>query len=76
MLNEIAKHLEGSQDMYDFADAIVQVRLKMTREMYLEELDRLSRMADWSDAQAEDYEELTLDVHALNHVIRMYHIEE
>jgi len=36
----------------------------------------LSDMDVWSDAQAEDYEELSKDVKALTRVIKLYHLEE
>ena len=72
MLNEIAKHLEGSVNVYDFADAITVVRLKMTRDMYLEELDLLNYKKSWTEAQDEDYFMLLKDVEALDRVIGFY----
>ena len=72
MLNEIAKYLEGSDTMYDFADAVVVVRLKMSREMYREELQRLNNMGSLSNVQQEDFNELTGDVEALTRVLNFY----
>ena len=76
MLNEIAKHLEGSNDMYDFADAVVTVRLKMIRDMYQDEIQRLNSLGSLSKVQQEDFDMLTGDVEALNRVIPFYEYED
>lgn len=76
MLNEIIKHLDGHHALYDFADAIVQVRLKMTREMYREELQRLNSMGPLSNVQQEDFNILTGDVEALTRVINLHGLDE
>lgn len=72
MLSEITKHLDGHHALYDFADAVVQVRLKMTRDMYLEEIERLDNMEKLSEPQMQDYEELSGDIVALTRVINFY----
>ena len=76
MLSEIAKHLEGSIDMYDFADAVVTVRLKMTRDLYQDEIQRLNSMGSLSKVQQEDFNELTGDVEALTRVLNFYGFDE
>ena len=76
MLSEILKHLDGHDALYDFADAIVQVRLKMTREMYREELQRLNNMGSLSNVQQEDFNILTGDVEALTRVMAFYGFDE
>ena len=76
MLSEILKHLDGHDALYDFADAIVQVRLKMTREMYREELQRLDNMGSLSNVQQEDFNDLTGDVEALTRVLNFYGFDE
>jgi hypothetical protein len=76
MLSEVLKHLDGHDALYDFADAIVQVRLKMTREMYREELQKLNNMGSLSNAQQEDFNILTGDVEALTRVINFYGFDE
>ena len=76
MLSEIYKHLEGSETIYDFADAVVQVRLKMTRDMYLEEIERLENMEKLSEPQMQDYETLSGDVVALTRVLNFYGFDE
>lgn len=76
MLNEIAKHLEGSDVMYDFADAVVTVRLKMIRDMYQDEIQRLNSMGSLSKVQQEDFNMLTGDVEALNRVLQFYEYED
>ena len=72
MLSEIIKHLDGSDTMYDFADAVVQVRLKMTRDMYEDEIQRLNSMGSLSKVQQEDFDILTADVEALTRVLGFY----
>ena len=76
MLSDVLKHLDGHDALYDFADAIVQVRLKMTREMYREELQRLNNMGSLSNVQQEDFNELTGDVEALTRVLNFYGFDE
>jgi len=76
MLSEIYKELEGSDTMYDFADAVVKVRLKGTRDMYLEEIARLDNMQKLSEPQMQDYEELSGDVIAITRVMNFYGFEE
>ena len=76
MLSEIIKHLDGHDALYDFADAIVQVRLKMTREMYREELQRLNNMGALTNVQQEDFNILTGDVEALTRVLNFYGFDE
>jgi len=76
MLSEMLKHLDGHDALYDFADAIVQVRLKMTREMYREELQILNNMGSLSNVQQEDFNDLTGDVEALTRVLNFYGFDE
>ena len=76
MLSEMIKHLDGHHALYDFADAIVQVRLKMTREMYREELQRFNNMGSLSNVQQEDFNTLTGDVEALTRVMAFYGFDE
>ena len=76
MISEILKHLDGHDVLYDFADAIVQVRLKMTREMYREELQRLNNMGSLSNGEQEDFNNLTGDVEALTRVMAFYGFDE
>ena len=76
MLKEIYEYLEKSETIYDFADAVVVVRLRQTRDMYIEELDRLDKLPILNDAQVQDYEELAEDVVALDRIIKMYHFDE
>ena len=76
MISEILKHLDGHDVLYDFADAIVQVRLKMTREMYREELQRLNNMGSLSNVEQEDFNNLTGDVEALTRVLDLYGFDE
>lgn len=72
MLNEVYKYLEKSESIYDFADAVVVVRLRMTRDLYREELQRLRNLSKLSASQQEDLEELIDDIDALDRVINFY----
>lgn len=76
MLNEIYKHLEGSDTLYDFADAVMSVRLKMTRDMYLEEIAHLDNLSELSETQKQDYEELSGDIVAIQRVLGFYSLTE
>ena len=76
MLNEIYKHLEGCGTVYDFADAVVVVRLKMTRDMYLNEIERLDNLSELSEPQKQDYKELSGDIAAIQRVLNFYTFTE
>jgi len=72
MLSEVYKYLEKSESIYDFADAVVVVRLRMTRDLYKEELQKLRNLSKLSAPQQEDLEELIDDIDALDRVINFY----
>jgi len=72
MLSEVYKYLESSESIYDFADAVVVVRLRMTRDLYKEELQKLRNLSKLSAPQQEDLEELIDDIDALDRVINFY----
>lgn len=72
MLKDIYQYLEKSESIYDFADAVVVVRLRQTRDLYMQELDRLDKLSTLNDAQQEDYETLSSDVIALDRIIKLY----
>ena len=76
MLNEIIKHLDGSDALYDFVDAVVKVRLKMTRDMYLNEIERLDNLSELSEPQKQDYKELSGDIAAIQRVLNFYTFTE
>lgn len=73
MLKEIYQYLEKSESIYDFADAVVVVRLRQTRDLYMQELDRLDKLSTLNNAQQEDYETLSGDIVALDRIIKLYH---
>lgn len=75
MLSEVYKYLEKSESIYDFADAVVVVRLRMTRDLYQEEIERLVCLKELNDAQEEDLKTLIGDVVALNRVIDFYKVD-
>lgn len=72
MLKDIYQYLEKSESIYDFADAVVVVRLKQTRDLYMQELDSLYNLTKLNAAQQEDYETLSSDVLALDRIIKHY----
>ena len=72
MLKDIYEYLEKSESIYDFADAVVVVRLRQTRDLYMQELDRLDKLSTLNDAQQEDYETLSGDIVALDRIIKLY----
>ena len=73
MLKDIYEYLEKSESIYDFADAVVVVRLRQTRDMYMQELDLLDKLSQLNEAQQEDYETLSSDIVALDRIIKLYH---
>ena len=73
MLKDIYEYLEKSESIYDFADAVIVVRLRQTRDMYMQELALLDKLSPLDEAQQEDYETLTGDVAALTRIINLYH---
>ena len=72
MLKDIYQYLEKSESIYDFADAFVVVRLRQTRDLYMQELDSLYNLTKLNAAQQEDYETLSSDVIALDRIIKLY----
>ena len=72
MLKDIYQYLEKSESIYDFADAVVVVRLRQTRDLYMQELDSLYNLTKLNAAQQEDYETLSSDVIALDRIIKLY----
>lgn len=76
MLSEIIKHLSGSEALHDFVDAVVNVRLKMTRDMYLNEIERLDNLSELSEPQKQDYKELSGDIAAIQRVLNFYTFTE
>lgn len=72
MLKDIYAYLEKSESIYDFADAVVVVRLRQTRDLYMQELDSLYNLTKLNAEQQEDYETLSSDVLALDRIIKLY----
>ena len=72
MLKDIYVYLEKSESIYEFADAVVVVRLRHTRDLYMQELDLLDKLSTLNDAQQEDYETLSGDIVALDRIIKLY----
>ena len=72
MLSEVYKYLEKSESIYDFADAVVVVRLRTTLDLCKKEVELLTRLKNLSSAQREDLEELTGDIEAIERVINFY----
>lgn len=76
MLNEIYKELEGTDAFYDFADAVVTVRLRAIKDMYITEVECISNERQLNDWQKKDLDELTNDIAALKRVIGLFTISE
>lgn len=72
MLSKVYKYLEKSESIYDFADAVVVVRLRMTRDLYEEEAQKLRNLSKLSASQQEDLQELIYDIDSLTRVINFY----
>jgi hypothetical protein len=76
MLSEIYKELEGSGSIYDFADAVVIVRLRAIRNMWITESELLVKKKRLTEGQREDLEELTNDIAAINRVLGFLTVPE
>ena len=72
MLKDIYQYLEKNESIYDFADAVVVVRLRQTRDMCMQELDRLDKIPILGEFQKQDYEEYAGDIVALDRIIKLY----
>jgi len=72
MLKEIYEYLDKGETIYDFADAVVIVRLRQTRDLYMQELDSLYNLSTLNAAQQKDYETLSGDIVALDRIIKLY----
>ena len=58
--------------MHDLLDAVVVERLKESRDICIEQRERLDKIKNREPHQEEDWQELVQDILALNRVIKYY----
>ena len=61
-----------TEAMHDLLDAVVVERLKESRDICIEERERLDTIEDRKPHQEEDWQELVQDIHALDRIINYY----
>lgn len=61
-----------TEAMHDLLDAVVVERLKESRDICIEERNRLDKFENRKPHQEEDWQELVQDIHALDRVINYY----
>ena len=71
-MNKLFENLMKSPAMYDLMDAVVVERLKESRDICIEERERLDKIDNREPYQEEDWQELVQDIHALNRIIEYY----
>ena len=71
-MNKLIENLMKSPEMHELLDAVVAERLKESRDLCIEERERLDKISDHKPHQEEDWQDLVQDIHALNRVINYY----
>jgi len=71
-MNKFIENLMKSPAMHDLLDAVVVERLKESRDICIEERERLDNIKDRNPNQEEDWQELVQDIHALDRIIQYY----
>ena len=61
-----------SSAMHALLDAVVVERLKESRDICIEERERLDKIKNRQPHQEEDWQELVQDIHALDRIINYY----
>lgn len=71
-MNKLIDNLMKTEAMHDLLDAVVVERLKESRDICIEERERLDTIEDRKPHQEEDWQELVQDIHALDRIINYY----
>ena len=71
-MNKLFENLMKSSAMHDLLDAVVVERLKESRDICIEERERLDKIKNRQPHQEEDWQELVQDIHALDRIINYY----
>ena len=71
-MNKLFENLMKSHEMHDLLDAVVVERLKDSRNICIEERERLDKIKDRKPHQEEDWQDLVQDIHALDRIINYY----
>lgn len=71
-MNKLFENLMKTNAMHDLLDAVVVERLKESRDICIEQRERLDKIKNREPHQEEDWQELVQDILALNRVIKYY----
>ena len=71
-MNKLFENLMKSHEMHDLLDAVVVERLNDSRDICIEERERLDKIKDRKPHQEEDWQDLVQDIHALDRIINYY----
>ena len=71
-MNKLFENLMKTEAMHDLLDAVVVERLKESRDICIEERERLDKIENREPYQEKDRQELAQDIHALDRVINYY----
>ena len=71
-MDKLFENLMKSPAMHDLLDVVVVERLKESRDICIEERERLDKIDNREPHQEEDWQSLVQDIHALNRIIDYY----
>ena len=71
-MNKLFEKLMKTEAMHDLLDAVVVERLKESRDICIEERDKLDKLENREPYQEEGLQELMQDIHALDRIINYY----
>ena len=71
-MNKLFENLMRSPAMYDLMDAVVVERLKESRDICIEQRERLDKIKDREPYQEEDWQDMVQDIQALDRLINYY----
>ena len=71
-MNKLIDNLMKTEAMHDLLDAVVVERLKESRDICIEERDKLDKLENREPYQEEGLQDLVQDIHALDRLINYY----
>jgi len=71
-MNKLFENLMKTPAMHDLLDAVVVERLKDSRDVCIQERERLDKIDNRKPFQEEDWQSLVQDIHALDRIIEYY----
>lgn len=71
-MNKLFENLMKTEAMHDLLDAVVVERLKESKDICIEERDKLNKLKNREPYQEEGLQDLIQDIHALDRIINYY----